>query len=103
GPVRADSGEPAGTLKRAERTRALHPGASLVPEPTSGATGLAGAARPTEPLRPHADGPALAGPMRVEPVRAGPVPARPANAGPERRPPRPSVIALAAAVATAAT
>lgn len=103
GPVRADSGEPAGTLKRAERTRALHPGASLVPEPTSGAPGPAG---PPEPLRPHADGPAPAGPMgvepmRVEPVRAGPASARPANAGPERRPRRTYVLALVAAVVLA--
>lgn len=95
GPGRAgaSSGEPAGILERAERTRALHPGTGPVREPTSEAPGLA---EPPEPLVPRG------GAAPARPMGARPSPSPQATSGPERRLRGAYVLALTAVVVAAA-
>jgi eukaryotic-like serine/threonine-protein kinase len=93
-PAGAGPGKPAGALERAERTRVLHPSASMAP---ATANWWPWPAEPPEPLQPQAGRPAPTGPGKV-----GPGPAPPADGGPERRRPRRAyVLVLAAAVLAA--
>ena len=122
GPDGAGRGEPAGTLERAERTRALHPNAALVQEtPTRPSappvpsvpsvppvpSGPAARPEPPEPPeRPRPEPPEPPERPRPEPPeppeRPRPEPAPQATGGQERRPRRAAVLALAAvAVAVA--
>jgi eukaryotic-like serine/threonine-protein kinase len=87
------AGAQAGALERAERTRVLHPGASLVPATSNW---WPWPAEPPEPLQPHGRAPAPAGHGG-----AGPASAPQANGGPGRHPRRASVLAMAAVVVAA--
>lgn len=93
GPARAGRGKPAGALERAERTRVLHPGASMVPATSNW---WPWPAEPPEPLQPHGPAPAPTGSEG-----AGPASAPQANGGPARHPRRAYVLAVAAVVVAA--
>src|SRR5689334_3735844 len=89
-PAGAGRGEPAGILERAERTRDLHPGASMVQETAAGSPGLAEPPAPPDRLRPHGGSHPPTGPMRVGPALSGPAQSRPMGAGPAPSGPEPS-------------
>src|SRR5690242_9300302 len=64
-PAGASRREPPGNLERAERTRALHTGASMVQETAVGSPGLAEPPAPPEPLRPHGGSHPPTGPIGI--------------------------------------
>lgn len=93
GPAGAGRGKPAGTLERAERTRVLHPSASMVPATPDW---WPWPADPPEPLQPHGGAPAPTGLVGVRPASAPQ-----ANGGSGRHSRRAYLLAIAAVVAAA--